>query len=549
MTAPLLSVENLTLRAGDTSVVRDVSFCIQPGEFLAVVGESGSGKTMIARAVIRLLPDGITQAAGQIRLGSQDLSQLPARALRRLRGASVGMVFQEPMVSLNPAITVGAQMIEGLRLHHRLPYAEMRDRALRMLAQVQIRDPEAALRSYPHAFSGGMRQRIMLASVMLLRPRLLIADEPTTALDMLSQREVLDLMVSLAADQGTAVMLITHNLGLVGRYAQRAIVMRGGELVEQGSVETILRAPSHPYTRTLVEALPQRVPRPPIDPGLAPVVSVSGLQVNHPGRSRWFGKRAPGFQAVRGVDFEVRPGEMVALVGGSGCGKTTLGRAVLGLLAKSAGHIHVEGVDLDTATPSQRRVARLACQLIFQDPYSSLDPRMRIRDIVAEPLRHAPDVARVDHLRRAAEMLDQVGLGSLAARFPHELSGGQRQRVAIARAIIRKPAFVVADEPVSALDMTIQRQVLTLFRQLQAEYGFAGLFISHDLGAVEQIADRILVMQDGKLVEQGSVEQVLGAPTHPYTRALLDATPIATLHDRVRPHEGPKRDIGYSATY
>jgi ABC-type glutathione transport system ATPase component len=436
MSTALLSVEGLCLRAGDADLVRDVSFTIEPGAFLGVVGESGSGKTMVARAVMRLLPDGIHQTAGRIRLDGQDLSKLPAAALRRLRGAAIGMVFQEPMVSLNPAMTVGAQMIEGLRLHHRLPHSEMRARAVEMLRMVQIRDPEGAMRNYPHTFSGGMRQRIMLASVMLLRPRLLIADEPTTALDMLSQREVLDLMVALARDQGTAVMLITHNLGLVGRYAQRAIVMRG--------------------TR---------------------------------------------------------------------CGKTTLGRAVLGLLLKSAGRIVVGGVDLDGADPAQRREARLACQLIFQDPYSSLDPRMRIVDIVAEPLRHAPDIRPADRRLRVAEILDQVGLGALGGRFPHELSGGQRQRVAIARAIIRKPAFVVADEPVSALDMTIQRQVLTLFRALQAEYGFAGLFISHDLGAVEQIADRILVMQAGHLVEQGTVEQVLGQPSHPYTRALLDAMP------------------------
>jgi peptide/nickel transport system ATP-binding protein len=532
MTTPLLNVEHLRIevdRAG-LAVVNDVSFHIERGEFLAVVGESGSGKTVAARAVLGLLPPGLRQNGGRIMLEGEDLAAIPAKRLRALRGPAVGMVFQEPMVSLNPAISVGEQMAEGLGLHLRLSKQEIRARCLDMLARVQIRDPLHTFNAYPHEFSGGMRQRIMLASVMLLKPKLLIADEPTTALDTLTQREVLDLMVDLARDHGTSVMLITHNLGLVGRYAQRAVVMQKGKVVESGAARQILSAPREAYTRQLVDALPRRATGATRHPAGELLMSVSGLKVEFGGRRRFF-RQQPGMRAVDGVDLEIRAGETVAVVGGSGSGKTTLGRAMLRLIPSAGGHIRFRGKEVPAAAD---RDFRLASQLVFQDPYSSLDPRMRVGEIVAEPLRHVAELSAADRAKRVEKMLDEVGLAGFGNRWPHELSGGQRQRIAIARAIVRDPLFVVADEPVSALDMTIQAQVLKLFERLQASYGFACLFISHDLGAVEQVADRVVVMQGGKIVEQGSRDDIFDRPQHDYTKALLAAAPVL---DFTKPEE------------
>lgn len=530
MTAPLLTVDHLRIEAARTGmmIVDDVSFAIERGEFLAVVGESGSGKTAAARAILGLLPSGLRRVGGEIRLDGEDLARVTSGRMRMLRGRAIGMVFQEPMVSLNPAISVGAQMAEGLTLHEKLTKGEIKRRCLEMLARVQIREPEHTYNAYPHEFSGGMRQRIMLASVMLLKPKLLLADEPTTALDTLSQREVLDLMVELARDHGTAVMLITHNLGLVSRYAQRAVVLRQGQLVETGSVRQILSAPREAYTRQLVDALPRRSATMPPRAAGAPLISVRGLKVAFGGRQRLF-RRDAGVAAVNGVDLDIGAGETVAVVGGSGSGKTTLGRAMLRLIPSAAGAIRFQGRDV-TATPD--RAFRLAAQLVFQDPYSSLDPRMRVGEIVAEPLRHVPELSAGEREKRAAAMLDEVGLAGFAQRWPHELSGGQRQRIAIARAIVRHPSFVVADEPVSALDMTIQAQVLKLFERLQTQYGFACLFISHDLAAVEQVADRVVVMQGGRIVEQGSRDDVFDRPQHDYTKALLAATPVLDFTGR-----------------
>ena len=514
----MLVIEELTLRAGALPVLSQLSLAIAPGEFLAIVGESGSGKTMAARAVMRLLPDGIRQTGGRILLDGEALDTATPRRMRALRGAALGMVFQEPMVSLNPAMTVGAQMAEGLRIHTALSVPEIRDRSLAMLERVQIRDPVHALNAWPHEFSGGMRQRIMLASVMLLRPKLLIADEPTTALDTLSQREVLDLMTALARDEGAAVMLITHNLGLVGRYADRTVVLQRGVVVESGATRSLLRAPQQAYTRALVDALPRPGARSGKPQSGTAALDISGLQVRYPGRSRFIGRAAANL-AVRGVDLTIWPGEVVALAGGSGSGKTSLGRAVMGLAPISAGSVAVAGVTV-THQP------RIGAHLIFQDPHSSLDPRMRIGAIVAEPLRLVPGLTRTERRQRAEAMLEEVGLGGFAMRFPHALSGGQRQRVAIARALVRRPALIVADEPVSALDMTVQDQVLSLIERLQAEYGFACLFISHDLGAIQRIADRVAVMEAGRIVETGPCAAVFAAPQHDYTRALIAAEPV-----------------------
>jgi peptide/nickel transport system ATP-binding protein len=524
MTAPLLSIDNLRIAAERTGavVVDGVSLAIERGEFLAVVGESGSGKTAAARAVLGLLPPGLRQAGGRITLDGVDLATLPPRRMRALRGPAVGMVFQEPMVSLNPAISIGAQMAEGLGLHGRLSRGEIRRRCLDMLLRVQMRDPERTFNAYPHEFSGGMRQRIMLASVMLLKPKLLIADEPTTALDTLTQREVLDLMVELARDHGTSIMLITHNLGLVARYAQNAVVLRQGRLVEAGRVKQILYSPREAYTRQLLQALPRRSEAPPREPRGDPLISVRGLKVAFEGRKRLF-RREAGVAAVNGIDLDIGAGETVAVVGGSGSGKTTLGRAMLRLIPAAQGEIRFQGRAVGAHVD---REFRLGAQLVFQDPYSSLDPRMRVGEIVAEPLRHVRELAASERETRVEAMLKEVGLGGFAKRWPHELSGGQRQRIAIARAIIRRPVFVVADEPVSALDMTIQAQVLKLFARLQVQYGFACLFISHDLAAVEQVADRVVVMQGGRIVEQGSRDEIFDSPQHDYTKALLAAAPV-----------------------
>jgi peptide/nickel transport system ATP-binding protein len=528
--SPLLQVEHLSIRAGDGGpvVVDDLSFDLPAGEMLALVGESGSGKTMAARAILDLLPPPMQRIGGSVRFDGQELTTLPAKGLRRIRGARIGMVFQEPMVSLNPAMPIGRQMAEALKLHLRLDNAEIRRRSLAMLERIQIADPERCLAAYPHEFSGGMRQRIMLASVMLTKPALLIADEPTTALDTLVAREVLDLMVELTRENGTAVLMISHDLAMVARYARHVVVLQHGRAVDGGPTEQVLLSPRDDYTRKLLDALPKRGPtRPPVEQD-QPLIAVENVTVDHAGRQRMFSRTAAK-RAVDGVSLAIHPGETVALVGGSGSGKTTLGRAIVGLLKPSGGRILFRGRDVHGRHDAAARDHRLNCQMIFQDPYSSLDPRMTIGQIVAEPLRLVPEMTAKQRTERLAETLVDCGLTpEHAGRYPHQMSGGQRQRVAIARAIIRRPAFVIADEPVSALDMTVQKQILELFRALQDRYGFACLFVSHDLGAVEQVADRVAVMQSGKIVETGPRDTVFDHPQHAYTRELLAAAP--SLH-------------------
>lgn len=521
-----LSVQGLSVSAGAQPLVQELSFDIAAGECLGVIGESGSGKTLAARAILGLLPAGLRVIGGRILLDGEDLLSAPAQRLRALRGPAMGMVFQEPLVSLNPAHRIGAQLAEGLRLHTRLTQQEIQARCLAMLERIGIDNPMRCLSAYPHEFSGGMRQRIMLASVMLLNPRVLIADEPTTALDTLTQQEVLDLMQELAREHGTSILLITHNLGLVSRYAQRAVVMRQGRAVEVGDVKRLLHEPSHDYTRTLIEAMPRRGATAPNRlSSVAPLIQVQDLHVSYPGARIGLIGRRPPHEAVQGVSLRIDEGQTVAVVGGSGSGKTSLGRAILQLTPRARGEVSFRGKVVSVEDRAALKRFRMACQLVFQDPYSSLNPKHRVRDIVAEPLRLMPDLARGAASARVDQVLQEVGLDALGHRFAHELSGGQRQRVAIARAIVRRPAFVVADEPVSALDMTIQAQVLALFRDLQQQHGFACLFISHDLAAVEQVADRVIVMQHGRVVEEGTRDQVFDAPRHPYTRQLLQAAP------------------------
>jgi len=526
----LLSVRGLSLQVAHrgVEVVRDVSFDIEAGEIFGIVGESGSGKTLATRALISLLPPAIRVTGGTVTYKGRDVLTMSNSALRQLRGAEIGVVFQEPMTSLNPSMTIGRQLEEGLILHTKMPAQQRRSRILDMLARVGIRDPQGALAAYPHEFSGGMRQRIMLASVMLLKPALLIADEPTTALDAVIQRDVMELMVELTRAEGTAVLLISHDLPMVARYTSRIVVMEKGAIVEQGTTEQLLEAPQHPYTRKLLSSLPFRGEVRAIDLSAAPMVSARDIVVDYAGRKSLL-KRGTPKRALHGVSIDIREGEVVALVGGSGSGKTTLGRTIAGLVDQSEGQILFQGRERD----ADWRDYRLNCQMVFQDPYSSLDPRMTIAALVEEALRLVPGIDGAAKKKRALETLEEVGLGAdYALRYPHELSGGQRQRVAIARAIARRPKFLIADEPVSALDVTVRAQVLDLFSDLQKRYGFSCLFISHDLGVVEQIADRVVVMQDGRIIEEGDRNTIFDSPKEAYTRRLLSAIPALDQNEQ-----------------
>ncbi|WP_295809153.1 ABC transporter ATP-binding protein [uncultured Nitratireductor sp.] len=523
----LLRVKDLELGiAGkpDSQIVRNASFEIRPGEIVGLVGESGSGKTMLGRSIIGLQPGAIVRQSGAVYFRGQELSEMTGKELRKLRGADIGMVFQEPMTSLNPSMTIGRQLAEPLRVHTKLSVSERRTKIIDIMNRVGIPSPEARLNDYPHEFSGGMRQRIMLAAAMLLKPALLIADEPTTALDALVQREVLELMVELTRDNGTAMILISHDLPMVARYCERVMVMRQGEIVETGPTDRILANPMHEYTRNLLAAMPERGPVRSFADESKPVVEVRDLKVDYVSRAGLFA-RAAHKQALSGVNLSVRRGEVVAVVGASGSGKTTLGRAIAQLIPSSGGEIRFRDMPVEKGAENWMDY-RLNCQMIFQDPFGSLDPRFTIRRILSEALYHERDLsddAREERVRRAVR---EVGLEDAHLdRLPHEMSGGQRQRVAIARAIISEPDFVIADEAVSALDVTVRAQVLRLLADLQHRHGFSCLFISHDLGVVEQLADRVVVMRDGMIVEQGLRDRVFDAPQSDYTRALLSAIP------------------------
>jgi peptide/nickel transport system ATP-binding protein len=525
----VLTVDKLRIdiRAGGAEsrrVVNDVSLCIDSGKIAALVGESGSGKTLIGRSVLRLLPPVATMVGGDIVFNGARLPQLDAPQMRSLRGRQIGAVFQEPMVSLNPALTIGYQMMEAMRLHERVSTAEARRRCIGMLEKVRIADPEQALRAYPRQFSGGMRQRIMLASVLAMRPLLLIADEPTTALDALIRKEIMDLMVELTREIGASVLLISHDLALVAQYADDVTVLRRGETVEQGPPARMLLHPTHEYTQALMDALPARAAT--SEAARTPLVEIKDLCVDFRRKRALLWRRAATKRAVDEATLSIYEGEVLAVVGESGSGKTTIGRTLLRLCDSSSGSIRFDGQDFDVMNAEALVRYRMCTQMVFQDPYSSLDPRMTLGAIVAEGLRHVAGIDSAERLRRAREMLEEVGMpGAYLQRYPHELSGGQRQRVCIARAIVARPRFIVADEPVSALDVTIQRQVLQLLTRLQEKYGFTYLFISHDLGVVEQMADRVAVMFRGRVLEIGPRNAIFDSPLHPYTVRLLEATP------------------------
>lgn len=524
---PTLQLDRLVIATdAGRKIVAGVSFDVLPGEIVALVGESGSGKTTIGRAVLGLLPPGLSRASGRILFQGRDLAAATPENLRRVRGRTIGAVFQDPMASLNPSLTVGLQMMEVLRLHEGIVGTMARQRCLEMLERVKISDPERCFEDYPGKFSGGMRQRFMLASVLLTRPALLIADEPTTALDAVVRREIMEQVVELTRVTGTAVLLVSHDLAMVAQYAERSVVLRDGSVVDDGRTESVLLQPRVGYTRELLASSPQRESSSDDGGDTGMLVDVKGLGIAFHRKGKHLLSRRTKFQAVKDVSFGIRRGEVLAVVGESGSGKSTIAKALLNLHAPSAGKIvfSVEtGCSEDHGVPGS---ARPRVQMIFQDAGGSLDPRMTIERSVAEPLRNGDVHCRTERLRLARRILLEVGLDEdKHGSYPHQLSGGQRQRVGIARAIVGGSDLIIADEPVSALDVSIQRQILDLLKRMKQEYGLTYLFISHDLDVVEEIADRVMVMQKGCLVEIGTRDAIFDSPRHPYTRTLLEATP------------------------
>ncbi|MFT4192173.1 MAG: dipeptide ABC transporter ATP-binding protein [Comamonas sp.] len=534
----LLQVDGLRVAFDGKEVVHGVFFEIRPGEKLALVGESGSGKSISAMSLLRLVPD--AGIAGRARFGGQDLLSLKERELRAVRGRDIAMIFQEPMTALNPLYTVGHQIAEVFQLKKGLGRREAWARAIERLRETGIPEPERRAHSYPHQLSGGQRQRAMIAMALAAEPRLLLADEPTTALDVTLRQQILDLLAELQRKNGMAVLMITHDLNLVRRFADRVAVMEHGHLVEQGPVRQIFEDPRHPYTRKLIESRPVRdVVEVPAASGTEsgiesrPLLQGDALRVSYPvsqpGIRGWFSKGA--FVAVKGADFALRAGRTLGVIGESGSGKSTLALAVLGLV-RHEGELRVDGLSWRAANQqgfAAQKVLRRKVQVVFQDPYSSLSPRMTVEEIVSEGLRfHAPDLDAAARAARVAQALADVGLSEqqfpgLLSRYPHEFSGGQRQRLAIARALIVDPEVLVLDEPTSALDVTIQKQVLALLQRLQRERGLSFLLITHDVDVIRAMAHEVLVMKDGEIVEHGDVRAVIEQPAHPYTQRLLAA--------------------------
>jgi len=526
MKEALLSVSDLTVRFGDKAVVDGIGFSVRKGECVAIVGESGSGKSVSAHAVLRLLPKA-AQVEGHITLDGIELASAPDDVLRDIRGNRISMIFQEPMTSLNPLHTVEAQVGEALLLHRRLSETARRQRVVELLTDVGIPDPESRLNAYPHQLSGGQRQRVMIAMALACEPALLIADEPTTALDVVVQSKIIDLLKSLQTRRGMALLIISHDLNVVRRVADRIYVMRQGQVVESGECAAILDAPAHPYTRMLVDAEPDGTALP-ATADAAMLLDVDSLRVDYRRGGGLF-RRKTVFTALDDVGFTLRAGQTLGIVGESGSGKSTLGQAVLRLIP-SAGRIAFEGERLDTLSSRAMRLRRKRLQIVFQDPFGSLSPHMSVAQIVGEGVREQarmPEAAIEDAVDQA---LRDVGLDpAMRHRFPHEFSGGQRQRIAIARALILRPDVIVMDEPTSALDRTVQKQVVLLLRELQARFGMAYLFISHDLAVVRALAHDVIVLQHGKVVERGTTQQVLTSPQHPYTRTLIEASSLASL--------------------
>jgi len=570
---PLVSIDNLSVEfqtgAGKIVGARDVSFDIMPGECLCVVGESGSGKSVSALSLMRLVEFGGGRiASGRLQFSRADgqridLAKADAATMRTIRGNEIGMVFQEPMTALNPVFTIERQLVEVITTHRSMSHAAAREKALGLLRQMQISEPERRLRQYPHELSGGMRQRIVIAMAMACEPRLLICDEPTTALDVTIQAEILTLIDRLKRESGASVLFITHDMSVVAQMADRVVVMYRGEKVEEGGVEEIFAAPNHPYTRALLAAVPRlgemrgkTAPEPMRvfaangkDTGLAPhaagvaaepaagptitldpsvLLEVKNLTTRFAVRKGLMRKIAANVHAVEDVSFSLHRGQTLGIVGESGCGKSTCGRSILRLVQPTSGEIWLDGRDVLAQSDRDLHAMRRQMQMVFQDPYASLNPQMRLFDQVAEPLRNYGLLAGGALQQRVHELFERVQLPtSFTHRYAHELSGGQRQRIAIARALALNPKLIVADEAVSALDVSVQAQVVNLMMELQRDLGISFLFISHDMSVVERISHRVAVMYLGRVVEIGPRAAIFETPQHPYTQALLAAVPIA----------------------
>jgi microcin C transport system ATP-binding protein len=518
----LLEVENLSVNFGDRCVVERVSFSLERGETLALVGESGSGKSMTALSLLQLLPPGGV-STGRITLDGQSIVGAPEGELRSLRGGVAGMVFQEPMTSLNPLTRIARQVAEAVTLHRPLQRDALKARVVDLLCNAGFADAEHRLDAYPHQLSGGQRQRVMIAMALANDPKLLIADEPTTALDVTIQAQILKLLVEQKAARGLALLLISHDLAVVRRFADRVCVMKDGRIVEEGLVKQVFSLPIHPYTCALLAAEPGGAP-PKLPLGTPTVTEAKNVQVYFPIARGMLRRTVAHLKAVDGVSINVHEGETVGLVGESGSGKSTMGYAVLGL-TRATGQIRFEGVDVATLDKASLRRLRARMQIVFQDPYGSLSPRLPVGDIVGEGLRvHAARLSLAERGKRVDEALEEVGLpANSAGRYPHEFSGGQRQRIAIARAMVLKPSFVVLDEPTSALDMSVQAQIVELLRRLQRDHQLGYLFISHDLKVVKALAHRIVVLRQGRVVEEGPAADVLQRPRQEYTKALMAA--------------------------
>jgi microcin C transport system ATP-binding protein len=519
----LVDVRNLSVAFGAKQVVRDVSFTLDRGETLALVGESGSGKSLTALSLLQLLPAGGTNPAGRVTLDGKSVIGADEKTLHELRGGLAGIIFQEPMTSLNPLHRIGKQIGEAIALHRRLPTQAIRAHVIDALTLAGFADAVSRLDAFPHQLSGGQRQRVMIAMALANDPSLLIADEPTTALDVTIQAQILRLLADLKKQRGLALLLISHDLSLVRRFADRVAVMKDGEIVESGRVADVLGAPTHPYTRLLLASVPKGGPAA-VPAEAQTVVTAEDMKVYFPIRRGILRRVVGNIVAVDGVSFTVREGETVGLVGESGSGKTTLALATL-RLEQATGRVAYLGRDIGLLSKHAMRDMRARMQIVFQDPYGSLSPRLPVGDIIAEGLTiHEPSLSRAGRLELVAEALTEVGLPRDSAdRYPHEFSGGQRQRIAIARAMILKPRFVVLDEPTSALDMTVQAQIVELLRNLQERHGLAYLFISHDLKVVRALAHRVIVLRGGRIVEDGDTPTIIAAPREDYTKALMAA--------------------------
>ncbi|GIO87496.1 glutathione ABC transporter ATP-binding protein [Paenibacillus faecis] len=549
----LLQVRGLSVsfrnRHQETEAVRGVSFEVGKGETLGIVGESGSGKSVTARAIMRLLSSANSEIKeGQILFMGKNLAEYSEKEMESIRGRDMGMIFQDPMTSLNPTMKIGEQISESLIKHRNLSAKEARQQALEMLNWVGIRDSETRFDQYPHEFSGGMRQRVMIAIALACRPALLIADEPTTALDVTIQAQILDLMKSMQQRLGTSIILITHDFGVVAGMCDRVVVMKEGVVVETGTTEHIFEHPSHPYTRKLLHALPRLnepkkakpapIRRENAEPDV-PLIEVKSLkQYFDLGRGRVL-------KAVDDISFSIREGETLGVVGESGSGKSTTGRAILRLHQPTGGEILYRGMALNRMTRAEMKTLRRDMQIIFQDPYASLNPRLKVLDIIGEALDvHKLAGSRAERRKRVEELLDQVGLNpSSAERYPHEFSGGQRQRIGIARALAVDPKFIVCDEPLSALDVSIQSQIVQLLEELQRRLGLTYLFIAHDLSMVKHISDRVAVMYRGRIVELAESEELYSNPLHAYTKSLLSAIPLPDPKSEALKRRDPLREF------